>query len=297
MSKVQPQTAMRTRRGGFTLIELLASMAILMVIVWVLAAIFRESDRAWAMGTGRVDNNMEGRALIQMIANDLQYAICDENMTFIIQDERNKTTSTSGYITYGHTNSEICFVNLSEDATPSGGDKRRATREMMFYVRTLGDDDPVLQHQYRVMRSEFSAAMVRSGTERDHSYYNPDWYIRKQNGATVSRAGKLAAEHIIAFSAYIPSTNGMGMVRNYDSRDHGNILPQYVDIFVEVLNDKEAEQLALIMTADPMTRMGMQMTGELDRFIEQNARRYARRVYLRNRVGYMSRGSYPNRNP
>jgi uncharacterized protein (TIGR02599 family) len=101
MSKVQPQTAMRTRRGGFTLIELLASMAILMVIVWVLAAIFRESDRAWAMGTGRVDNNMEGRALIQMIANDLQYAICDENMTFIIQDERNKTTSTSGYITYG----------------------------------------------------------------------------------------------------------------------------------------------------------------------------------------------------
>jgi hypothetical protein len=108
----------------------------------------------------------------------------------------------------------------------------------------------------------------------------------------------LAAEHIIAFSAYVPVTNGTGgMVRNYDSRDHGHTLPLFVDIFVEVLNDKESEQLALIMTADPMTRMGMQMTGELDRFIEQNARRYARRVYLRNRVGYMSRGSYPNRNP
>ncbi|MFT5473414.1 MAG: prepilin-type N-terminal cleavage/methylation domain-containing protein [Kiritimatiellia bacterium] len=291
MSDAHPQKSRRPQRGGFTLIELLASMAILMVIVWVLAAIFRESDRAWAMGTGRVDNNMEGRALIQMVANDLQYAICDGNMTFIIQDERDKQGPTSGYLTYGHTNSEICFVNLSEDATPSGGDKRRATREMMYYVRTLGDDDPVLQHQYRVMRSEFSASMVKSGTEQDHSYYNPDWYDDN------TRRGKLVAEHIIAFSAYVPTTNGTGMTRNYDSRDHDNTLPLYVDIFVEVLNDKEAEQLALIMTADPMTRMGMQMTGELDRFIEQNARRYVRRVYLRNRVGYMSRGSYPNRNP
>jgi prepilin-type N-terminal cleavage/methylation domain-containing protein len=196
---------MRTRRGGFTLIELLASMAILMVIVWVLAAIFRESDRAWAMGTGRVDNNMEGRALIQMIANDLQYAICDENMTFIIQDERNKTTSTSGYITYGHTNSEICFVNLSEDATPSGGQATRHTgndvlrsnarRRRPRLAASVSRDAQRVQRRHGKERDGAGSQLlqprlVHPQTERRHR--QPSWKI---GCGTYHRLQRLHTEH------------------------------------------------------------------------------------------------------
>ena len=273
-------------KSGFTLIELLASIAILMVIVWVLAAIFRESDRAWALGTGRVDNNIEGRAILQMMSHDLQYAISDENMTFFLSDQDHPTADGLGSDTYGHANSMLAFVTRSKDASPdSTGRKTRATRELIYYVRPLGDATPELEYQYRIMRSEFAFQMLADASA--HSYYNPNWH------SVNSPDGNFAAENIVAFSAWVPNPDDPSeMLRNYDSSAYSNRLPMFVDIFVEVLDDEKAEQLALIK-ADPM----MSRTIDMDKFIEENARRYTRRVHFLNRIGYLHRGDYPNRHP
>ena len=74
--------------GGFTLIELLSAMAILIMIVTMMTRIFVESERAWQLGVGRAEINTEGRAALNMIAHDLQYAVADNVLTFAMGRDR-----------------------------------------------------------------------------------------------------------------------------------------------------------------------------------------------------------------
>ncbi len=74
------------RRAGFTLLELLVAISILVIIVMMMAGVFFQSRVAWGTGLRRSRMAMEGRAVIDFIANELAQAVADETLECMIQD-------------------------------------------------------------------------------------------------------------------------------------------------------------------------------------------------------------------
>lgn len=71
-----PQAAaLQPRRAAFTLIELLVAVAILLIIVAIVAQIFQQANVAWETGMRNVEATMKGRAVADIIAQELAQAI------------------------------------------------------------------------------------------------------------------------------------------------------------------------------------------------------------------------------
>lgn len=272
---------MRSGRAGFTLLELLVAIAILMSIVWAMTAIFTESDRAWEQGTSRVEVNTEGRAALDLISHDLQYAITGSTITFAIQRDRNNIKS------FGFTNDEICVVSLQVDSADSSSQKLRAAREIHYFVVS----NRTTRGRYQLVRGQWGESMHEPPANLKHSYFNPDWY---KTGAGAGRPTEyqVVADNVTAVAFYAPVTNTVfdvndKLVRNYDSRDYGNSLPHYVDIFIELLGERDARQLAELEAHAAPAK-------EQYAFLEKHARRYTTRVWFNNRQGYKNRGYIGN---
>ena len=260
-------------------------MAILMVIVVMMTTIFSNSDRVWDMGTGRANNCSDGRAAMNMMAHDLEYAVADDILTFAMDVDRNNLK------TYGFTNSEICFVSLEQNLPEDAG---RTAREVHYYVLETTN----LPHVYGLRRAYFSGAITNSGTYLKHCYKNRLWYKSEASGgAGRPGGGDFLALNVVGLGLYAPDpTTGLpqsGMpFRDYYSNSNlaqwvaaGDRLPAYVDIYLEVL-DEAAMARAAALAED---------SGETDSktlsFIEKNVRRYTTRVYFDNRHGYKHRGN------
>lgn len=67
---------------GFTLIELLVAMGILMVIVLMMANLFKQSTIAWESGTRQAEVGLEARAVMGMIQHELSQAVRGTNDAF-----------------------------------------------------------------------------------------------------------------------------------------------------------------------------------------------------------------------
>lgn len=262
---------------AFTLIELLASIAILMMIVSIMGVIFAESDRAWRLGTARADVNMEGRAAVNAIANDVQYALADNILTFITRVDN--TRSGGEMKSYGFTNSELCCVILQGDAE-SGAN--RSARQVYYWVREMTENDnqdgtPL--GRFELMRTEITTF---DGTNSaTHAYKDKHWYNDEGNRSSFLGRGAIA-ENVAAVAFYAPDNSGT-LVRDYNSESFGNRLPAFLDIVVSVLSDEDAER-----ASDLSRRFGPE-SAKVGQFIERNARRYTSRVYFQNRAGYKVR--------
>lgn len=62
---------------GFTLLEILVAMTILIVIILIVSGVFHQSRTAWEMGIRKTDLNMEGRAALNLMAQELAQAVAD----------------------------------------------------------------------------------------------------------------------------------------------------------------------------------------------------------------------------
>ena len=74
---------------------------------------------------------------------------------------------------------------------------------------------------------------------------------------------------------------GSDALREYysDSAANSNPLPSYVDVYLEILNERDAKRV-----------VEMQGRGiDPDEYIERNVRRYTTRVHFQNRNGYRPR--------
>jgi prepilin-type N-terminal cleavage/methylation domain-containing protein len=254
-------------RAAFTLIELLAAVTILVIIVTIMGRIFTESDRAWTLGTIRSDNNLAGRAALSMIAHDLQYAVADKTLTFIAQKDRYSLTS------YGFENDETCFVSIENDSS----DGNRAAREVFYYVR----ENPAGSKRYELMRGYYSSALSDAASASSHCYFNPNWYKNTADGG-VGRPGtsRFIAKNVAGFAVFARKPNGQ-LIRDYYSGTpaYTNRLPGYVDVCIELLNDRDARQ-----AADLQLR-GLSYTN----FVADRVVRHVARVYFTNRDGYKER--------
>ena len=285
---------LRASAAGFSLIELFAAMAILMSVVSMMGIIFTDSDRAWTMGTGRADNNTAGRAAISMIGLDLQYAIADDLITYVNRRDR------FGLMSLAFTNDEVCAVTLQNDSR----DGHRTAREVHYYVREI--DDPESPARYDLIKGYYSADLtnVAAGDLNTfHAYSIPNWY--DSSGGGPGRPGeessigngvnRVIAENVVGFNVFatdemdnVWSTYYSGDATVYPYVDHSNRVPKYIDIFLEVLDQRYTEQVS------DMTYRGIDEE-EIKTFVEMKARRYTTRVHFYNRSGYKPEHTWPEK--
>ncbi len=273
-------------RRGFSLIELLCAVAILMMLVIMLGSVFTETNRSWAMGTGRAENNTTGRAAINMIADDLQYAIADRVITFAMQTT-DKSTGRDTFKTYGADNSEVCMLSVRE---AGAANESRSAQEIHYYVK----EHPQIKGLYVLRRGYFSKELLDKPMQ--HAYRNRSWY--KTGGARVAppldpdpddasvnpgrpSGGGDLAENVACLRFFVPNPLGATLppIGDYLSEKFDDRLPEYIDIYLEILDPRTA-----IQAADMSTRGGM--AEKVNEFVERNLRRYTKRVYFHNREGY-----------
>lgn len=225
-------------KGGFSLLELLCSMAILMVIVLMVSTIFAESDRTWTLGTNRADNNATGRAAVNMIANDLEYAVADKMLGFRMRPDPNAINPN-----YGFANSEICFVSLQNNCASNS---TRTALEMAYYVEATNSAPPY-GARLELKRAYYDSQIVIAPGQ--HCYGTNTWFDQTKGGAgrpAVNVVGAnvgLLAQNVTGLGFY-----GPGGASFYDSTDPSssntfNRLPPFVDIWLEILNDRPAAQV------------------------------------------------------
>ncbi len=259
------------KRRGFTLIELLAAISILVVIVTMVGMIFAESDKAWTTGTQRVDKNMSGRASLNLIAHDLQYVVVDDIITMNVGLDRYTPASDS----YEFANSELTFASLNNDPTDASVPER-AVREMFYYVR----ENPDVDDMYQLMRGYHSDEILDDPAE--HCYQNPGWCTDPDDGmGGLNRAGiaaQVVCENVSGFAVYAADPwvstfeEGSSMLRSFYSADYSNMPPPYVDVCLELLNDRPARQIAELIDS------GASYTN----ILQKNVTRFTTRVYLQN---------------
>jgi len=270
------------RRAGFSLIEILAAMAILMMIVVIMGIIFRDTNRSWALGTSRVLNTTTGRAAIDMIAQDLQYAVADDLLTFYAGPERQEGSITAPFGGSKAKFHEISFVSLQNNLKrDSSGNPLRTAFEVSYFVKA----DPANPNRYQLRRTVAKGSIASNPDA--HCYKDPDWYDTRLSGFSAPAL----ADNVACLQFHCVSTNSGGQTQTFTEYDstrppHANLLPQYVDIYLEILDDRAAKQLADMARMQARGINPQPQGGSMEAFLEQNIKRYTKRVFFRNRDGY-----------
>lgn len=275
MTKNHALLARGGRSKGFSLVELLTAMTILVIIVLLMVMIFKDADRIWFTGSGRALNSTAGRATLNLISHDLQYAVADSILSFAIRPDRNGCSS------YGLPNDEICFVALQHD---SSGDSRRTAREVHYWVRP----STTRTGTYELVRGYYSSEILNNPAA--HCYFNKRWY--ETGGGNPGRpAGYVIAENVagldfVAAEATNVTFFGSGCpnvsfrdISPYYSTNRNNLLPEYVDIYLELLSEVDAGRAAALAYN----------AGEQRKYVEEKHRRFVDRVYFNNKDGYRKR--------
>ncbi len=259
-------------RAGFTLVELMCAMAILLLIGVLVGRIFVGSERIWTRTTIRVDKNRDGRAALEMIAHDLSHAVAaaerdwsdnETTLTFIMRPDR------EGLSTFGFTNGEICFVSLQHNSQTSD----RTAREIHYYAKETDTE-----YRYELRRGYWAGQISETAGEafKKHCYWNPDWYETGAPNPGRPTFNSPIIENVAAVAFFAPDGT-----EYYDSRDHTNRLPAYVDIYLEVFGEREADELAQLVNIDP--------NFDPTAYVERNAQRYTTQVFFHNWQGYKKR--------
>jgi hypothetical protein len=243
-----------TSTRGFSIIELLTALALLVIMIGIMALIFTHADIARNRGIARIESNTGGQTALSWLTRDLESAVADTNLTFAMRQDRDALTS------YGITNSEICFISL--DLVPST--TNRVAREIQYWVQEMTNSAGAKLGRYELVRSCHS---FPPGASED-CYLNPDWY---DTYIPPDNEQGIVAENIASFQLL-----ATGLAENYCSVSNANVLPEYVDVCLEMLDDRAAHQ-------------AVQLSGNATDFVERNVRRYTTRVYFLNRDGYLPR--------
>ena len=208
-------------------------MAILAVLMLMIVAVFTDTDDVWTLGTARRQTTTAGRRALDMITRDLEAAVADSTLTFVVQPDRNTNT------TFGFENDELCFVALVQTVS----NDVRAAHEICYWVRPMTNAFSGMTNGLSGMTNRYELVRgVRSVTNDidigpyETCYGNGNWYKDPPDGQGRPRDCGVVAENVAAFAvgAY-GATNGY-----YHSISHTNRLPRYVDVFLQLLDERAA---------------------------------------------------------
>lgn len=255
------KTTERKCSGGFNLVELLVAMVVLSIVVTMMASIFRDSQSASTQGTAQNEVETAGRVALSMMTHDLQTAVADSELTFNMQLDRTNGTS------YGLTNSEVSFVAFQENPTQTN----RVARMVMYWVQPVAGT----AGRYELVRT-----CTPADSGQRNCYTNPSWFKDADEGGW----GRPTSPDVVGVVAQ--NVAGLRMATSepgleYLSDLQGHRLPAYQDIYLEVLDERDARQAADLWARNL----------DYASFVERTARRFTTRVFFNNRSGY--RGDKP----
>jgi prepilin-type N-terminal cleavage/methylation domain-containing protein len=278
MARIESSIGRRARRrAGFTLIELLAAMTILVFIILMMTRLFSDATSAWTLGAKRITTATEGRAVMDFMVNELTQAVADDMLTFKLSSSVN-----FGVGAYGAESDELYFGAVVQSGT--GGNKRNLDQFAYFIAPMLDEQENVLPNRYRLVRTRRTASMYTSQVNRDNSIYKrKDWWVRMNPRAGYieeadpngnGQGSETIAENIAAFEVWAWSEANDSYVPDYDSRDHDDMLPLWVDIYLEMLSEEDAERMSILWPVDQQAALD---------FLAANVKRFTTRVFFPNR--------------
>lgn len=278
----------RAKRPGFTLVEVLAAMTVLMIIVLMLGRIFRDSTNAWTIGTRQMEDNLNGRAVMDFIARDISQAmIRGTGMCFRLRSSVTRTYSPELW-----SSDELDFVSFSGDP----GSNFREAQEIVYYVTNMHKGTPAVPIPGRYCLKR----VMRSTTNELTCYQNPFWWtsISKQYNDPV------VAENIAEFVVWCAGATNDAAGRAhywhgiYDYNSAGNLslmpypapydktrvlpyikgkLPVRIDLYLGMLGEDAAAKAAQLHNAG--------LTAQSRSHLDRSIRKYMTRVYFINRSG------------
>ncbi|HRZ12948.1 MAG TPA: prepilin-type N-terminal cleavage/methylation domain-containing protein [Kiritimatiellia bacterium] len=270
------------RRRGFTLIEIMAAMSILMVIVLVLGNIFTDSTRIWKQGTKRAYDLGEGRAVMDFLVRELSQSFADKTVSFKLESEN----PWYGVLSYGWQSDELFFVSAVR--TPLyGSDMRRAAPHHIYFVTNMWDEANIpIANRFTLVRSRKTGDLTRDKEGLLQStYHNKEWwkyftpiippYHYPEN---VGNEMEAVGENVAAFEVWAFSEDDGRYVYSYASTNHGDKLPLWIDMYLEMFSEEESIQMADLWNLADKTAAYA--------YRDKHSRRYAARVYFPNRLGY-----------
>lgn len=258
--KHRPTSAGWMRASAFTLIEMIAVLAILAVVVVLLVSLFTYSDDAVRNSTGRAVNRMAASAAINMLTRDIGNAVTDpSNLVFRIQE------GNPDEVSYNAINSNLRFAFLGDSTVETNRDVSLVS----YSVRSATNAS---YQSYELVRSISPVAPAAPAGDPSNPYWEDDWI-----DATETNNAETLLENVAAFFVAAP-----GDASEYDSRNNGDRLPEYVDVYIEVLDEPDARII------DNMTTGGAGSSNIYD-FVNYRVRRYSTRVHFNNRYGQKKR--------
>lgn len=279
----------RLNKAGFTLIEVLAAMAVLMIIVLMLTRVFRDATSTWTIGTQQVEDNINGRAVLDFIARDISQAmIIGTGCCFRLG------SSVTNTYQGGWKSDELCFVALS------GATGEREAKEVIYYVGSMVDKQTnPIPNRYCLKR-----AMRTSGAAVQYTCYNNEYWWED---IPRSKGDPVIAENIATFVVWCTGATNDALgnasywhgAYHYNSAGDGDLigavpsgydknatitymrgkLPVRIDLYLEMLGEDTATKAAQLH--------GAGLTAQGNDLINQNVRKYFTRVFFVNRTGTM----------
>ncbi len=250
---------MNNRRRAFTLIELLASLALLSIIVLLLGKVFGNSSRIWKLGNKKVESNISGRVAMEMITRDLSMALIggvSNAPTLRLQSDKDS------FLGGKPESDRLGFVTLNQIAITTNSFNERDFKQVLYRIIP----DPARTGRYSLI-----SHYLRSRDNDDFdSVTNLTWWTDWMTHNLTEANSGVIAENVRNFEVFVADSNGV-VYSDYDSSVRG--IPLYVDLYLEVLGDEDAERASI--------------RGGLDPLVVRATRRYQTRVYLNNRQGYV----------
>lgn len=246
----------KIRSSGFTIIELLAAMAVLLIMVALLSRVFGSAASTWRAGNKRIESNNTGRSAMEFMARELSGMIVDPSRPSMAMD--------SDYInTLGMMSDRITFVTLSHKSRFNSGKKYRDVQQVHYAVAQV----PGYTNRfglYRWVTENFDSSYFTS-------YSDDDWYESMYDQSANALNCGILADNIRNFEVFITP---LGESEPQSDYTYSPLKPPAViDIYLEVLAEDDAVRAAL--TPNDTT------------FINAATRRYATRIYVQNRAGYI----------
>lgn len=264
------------RRHGFTLIELLSAMAILIVITLFVGRLFTDAAKLWKLGTRRVNNAVDGRAVIDFMVRELSGAIADGTLVMHHKVDADKNV-------LGMNCDRIYFVTTDQIAQKTARDRvYRQVKQVSYHIAPMLDlnNNPVT-NRFRIVRNGVENS-IGSGGQWD-CYTDTTWWDQSfMNDNSESGSSVTLAENVRTLEFWIYDRNGNLIPGvDYDSAADGP--PAWIEIYIEMLGEDDAIKAAVLCGSTQPPAATPQVAID---YADRSSRRYVGRVYINNGPGY-----------
>lgn len=202
-------------RAAFTLVELLAAMAVLALIVLMIGNVLSSSTKAYAAGSSSAEHNMNGRSVIDFIAQEVNTAIVNPTMPFNVR---------TGTTAYGLPTHQLTF------ATP--GPITPTEKDEIHLIQYRLQTNPLQAGTYQLLRGDQHTTM-----QIKNAYQSKTW-------ANATFANSVILDNVTTFNVLV---NGLN-TPTWDSHSTTvrTNLPAYVDIFIGLISSDDAQKINLV---------------------------------------------------